>query len=136
MKKPFLFALLLTTGLFAAFLTGFYVGRNANHQTVQVRYAAEPISETAALTSGTEAAASTVGASGPVNLNTATAEELETLPGIGPVLAAEIVAYRTAHGPFSAVEELTNVSGIGEKRLAQLEGLVTVGGDNENSGRG
>jgi competence protein ComEA len=63
----------------------------------------------------------------PVNLNTATPEELEALPGIGPVLAARIVEYRTAHGPFTAVEELLDVPGIGEALLEKLRPLVTVG---------
>ena len=63
---------------------------------------------------------------GLVNLNTATAEQLETLPGIGPVLAQNILDYRTEHGPFRTVEDLLNVSGIGDARLEQLRDLVTV----------
>ena len=62
----------------------------------------------------------------PLNLNTAGVEELGTLPGIGEILAARIVEYREAHGPFGSVEELTNVSGVGQGKLAALEGLVTV----------
>ena len=56
----------------------------------------------------------------PVNINTATAEELDVLPGIGPALAGRIIAYREEHGPFTAVEQLLEVSGIGE---AVLDGL-------------
>jgi competence protein ComEA len=62
----------------------------------------------------------------PVNLNTATAEELDSLPGIGPATAAAIVADRAAHGPFSAVDDLARVRGIGDAKLAQLRDLVTV----------
>lgn len=62
-----------------------------------------------------------------VDLNTATAEELCTLPGIGEVLAARILAYREAHGPFGSLEELDNVSGIGEKLVEALRGVVTLG---------
>lgn len=63
----------------------------------------------------------------PLDINTAPAEELAALPGIGEVLAGRIVDYRTANGPFETVEELTNVSGIGGKKLAGLEGRITVG---------
>lgn len=64
---------------------------------------------------------------GKLNLNQASAEELEALPGIGPALAARIVAYREEHGPFIAVDDLLRVSGIGPKTLDRLQGLVVVG---------
>lgn len=60
------------------------------------------------------------------DLNTATSEQLEALPGIGEELAGRIVEYRTEHGGFSSVEELLEVPGIGEGKLAALEGLVIV----------
>lgn len=63
---------------------------------------------------------------GPIDLNTATAEELETLPGVGPATAAAIVAYRDRHGPFASVDELGEVSGIGPSKLAAIRDLVTV----------
>jgi competence protein ComEA len=62
--------------------------------------------------------------SAPLDLNTATAEQLDALPGIGPVTAQKILDYRQAHGPFHAVAELEGVPGIGPARLAQLKGLV------------
>ena len=62
----------------------------------------------------------------PVNLNTADAEALTALPGIGEELAGRIVQYREEHGPFETVEDLTEVSGIGQGKLAALEGFVTV----------
>lgn len=61
-----------------------------------------------------------------VNLNTATGAELEQLPGVGPVTASSILEWRTEHGRFSTVDELLEVSGIGEKTLAELRDLVTV----------
>ena len=65
-------------------------------------------------------------AAGPVNLNTADLAQLDTLPGVGPVLAQRILDWRSAHGRFSSVDELGEVSGIGEKLLAQLTPKVTV----------
>ena len=65
----------------------------------------------------------------PLDLNTATAEELMALPGIGEELSRRILEYRETHGPFAAVEELMEVSGIGEAKLAALEGRVTVNGE-------
>ncbi len=62
----------------------------------------------------------------PVNLNTATAAQLEELPGVGPVLAQRIVDWRTEHGRFASADELGEVSGIGEKIFAALQPKVTV----------
>lgn len=65
----------------------------------------------------------------PVDLNTATAEELTALPGIGEELAGRIVAYREEHGPFETPEEVMNVSGIGESKFAGLKEHITVNGE-------
>ena len=64
--------------------------------------------------------------SGPIDLNTASAAEFDGLPGVGPVLAGRIVAWRSQHGRFSRVEELGEVQGIGDKLLANLRPLVRV----------
>ncbi|WP_250847604.1 ComEA family DNA-binding protein [Streptomyces hygroscopicus] len=61
---------------------------------------------------------------GPVSLNSATAEQLDTLPGVGPVLARHIIDYRTQHGGFRSIDELREVNGIGERRFADLRPLV------------
>ena len=60
----------------------------------------------------------------PLSLSAATAEQLDTLPGIGPVTAQKIVAFRQEHGPFTSVEGLDAIPGIGPARLAELKGLV------------
>ncbi|MFJ5674856.1 ComEA family DNA-binding protein [Streptomyces sp. NPDC093097] len=64
-------------------------------------------------------------ASGPLSLNTATAQQLDALPGVGPVLARHIIEFRTQHGGFTSVDQLRQVAGIGERRLADLRPLVT-----------
>lgn len=164
------------TAVFAAFVLGFYMGRNYNPSPVQIsrltaaaetvssteppstsfettspvetESVTEPITETTASTeettshieedvateaaketSATEARKSTESAStgsGLININTASASLLETLPGIGEVLAQRIVEYRNTYGPFKSVYALTNVKGIGEKRLAAIIHLITV----------
>lgn len=62
----------------------------------------------------------------PINVNTAPATDLQELPGIGPAMAAKIIAYRQENGRFQAVDDLRNVKGIGVKKLAKLEPLVTI----------
>ena len=74
--------------------------------------------------SGGTAAADAAGAQGPVHLNTATLEQLDALPGVGPVTAQKIVDYREQHGAFSSVDELDAIPGIGPARLEQLRELV------------
>ena len=64
---------------------------------------------------------------GKVNINTATAAQLESLPRIGPAKAQEIVAYREAHGPFQSIEEIQDVSGIGPGIFSSIEPHITVG---------
>jgi len=66
-----------------------------------------------------------------VNLNTASAAELEKLPGVGARTAARIVEYRQKKGPFKKIEELMNVQGIGEKSFLKLKPQITVGKTEE-----
>jgi competence protein ComEA len=64
---------------------------------------------------------------GLLNINTATADELDELPGIGEVIADRIVAYRESHGAFASIEELAEVSGISERMVDDLRPLITAG---------
>lgn len=73
---------------------------------------------------GEAAAGGQPGTSAPLDLNSATAAQLDLLPGVGPVTAAKILAWRTEHGRFSTVDELAEVPGIGPKTLEQLRPLV------------
>lgn len=63
---------------------------------------------------------------GPININRATASDLDSLDGIGPVIAKRIIAFRTANGPFTAVEDLLKVSGIGQAKFAQFKEKIRV----------
>lgn len=71
-------------------------------------------------------AGGSIGADGPVNLNSADLAQLETLPGVGPVLAQHILDWRGAHGSFQSVDQLNDVTGIGDVKFAALKPLVTV----------
>jgi len=62
----------------------------------------------------------------PIDLNTATAQQLDALPGVGPVTADAIIAWRSEHGKFSSVDQLGEVDGIGPARLERLRNLVGV----------
>ena len=124
MKNARIQLLILLTCAFAAFMLGLFAGRNFNRTPVQIQ----------SLPAVTAAPAEIVTANTVpnkpklINLNTATSEQLQTLPGIGPVLADRIIAYRQRVGAFKSIGELMNVSGIGEKKLEAIWDLVTIGG--------
>ncbi len=80
--------------------------------------------DTAAAAQPGAPAAASGAPSGPVDLNTATVEDLDALPGVGPVTAEAIVAWRAAHGRFDSVDQLGDVDGIGPARLEKLRELV------------
>ena len=76
--------------------------------------------------SGSSSASSAGPAAGPVDLNTASVEQLDTLPGVGPATAAAVIEYRTQHGRFRSVTELLEVRGIGDAKLAAMRSRVRV----------
>ena len=76
--------------------------------------------------SGSPAKAKAPTAASPLSLNSATLAQLDTLPGIGPVMANRIFAYRKLNGPFTLIDDLKKVSGIGDATFAEISKLVRV----------
>ena len=104
--------ILISLGLvFLALMAGFFIGRNSVSSPIQV--------------SKVPTASSAVSYE-KVNINTATKEQLQTLPGIGEVLAQRILEYRQIHGPFGQISDLTLVEGIGLDRFTLLQDYITV----------
>lgn len=128
MKNKISVLLAAVTVLFVGFTLGLFVGRNSGSGTVTLAVPAQmQTAPTAAATAASETVPEET-VSFPVNINTADAETLAALPGIGQVLAERIVAYRRQNGSFRAIEEITNVEGIGEKKAEAILELITVGG--------
>lgn len=120
MKKPKISPLYVLTFAFIIFLTGFFLIRNYGRSPVQVSVIPKQEQTTALSSSDLENPL--------VDINTATREELTTLPGIGEVLADRIIEYRITHGPFEVFEQLLNVEGIGSGKLIAILNLITIGG--------
>lgn len=116
---------LLLTAVFLSFTVGWFLRGNAAAQPIRVE--TERILP-AAQNTPIALPVPTEGATPLIDINTASAQELEALPGIGPKRAADIIAYREAHGPFRVPEDLSKVSGIGESTLEGLIDLITAGG--------
>lgn len=114
-------ALVAITVVFCIFTVGFLIGRNNNKSDILVRQIAADVQS-----SPNTIPASTKPAK--VNINAATVDELTLLPGIGTKLAQRIVDYRNENGPFRAIEDLTNVSGIGDAKLMELWDYIVIGG--------
>ena len=128
MKNKVSILLAAVTVLFVGFTLGLFVGRNSGSGTVTLAIPAQmQTAPTAAATAATETVPEET-VSFPVNITTADTDTLTALPGIGQVLAKRILAYRQQNGPFRAVEEITNVEGIGEKKAEAILELITVGG--------
>ncbi len=128
MKKASI--LLLVVFLMASTFTGgFFLGRQMDRSEVRISQA--PTVTTApipASSTGSPPKSEPVGSDALVNINTATVPELATLPTIGEVIAQRIVDYRQANGPFQSIGELTEVEGIGQKRMEAILDYITIGG--------
>ncbi|MCX6811055.1 MAG: ComEA family DNA-binding protein [Candidatus Berkelbacteria bacterium] len=84
---------------------------------------AVPVSEN---TTSPSSAAKSATPSGKININTATAAQLDSLPGIGPTYSQRIVDYRNTNGPFSSIDKIQDVKGIGAKTFAKFKDLITI----------
>jgi competence protein ComEA len=97
-------------------------------------FAAAPlVSAQSASRTSAKASTATTSAAAIVNINTASAAELDALPGIGAKMAERIVEYRQKNGPFKKVEDLMNVRGVGEKNFLKLKPQITVGARGEGA---
>ena len=128
MKKPRLSILIAVTLLFAVFTFGFFLGRNGHHDSVELSVPAAMQTLPPQTTLPEPTTPETVAVTFPIDINSANAEQLTALPGIGEVLANRIIAYREENGGFLSTDELQNVEGIGEKRLEAILDLITIGG--------
>lgn len=119
------YCLIILTLVFSGFLGGFLLGRHYGGGDVTLSGEVAP-----AVTERTEPteASTTLSTTGKININTATAEELTALPGIGMVLAQRIVDYRTEHGSFRSKDDLSQVAGIGEKKLDGIMEYIVFSG--------
>ncbi len=97
-----------------------------DHQKIYIPFVTERTVASTLGAGGAPAVGTAGSASELINLNTATAEELDTLPGVGPSTAQKIIAYREQNGAFGSVEQLNDVSGIGDATFEKLKDLVTV----------
>jgi len=114
------------TGIFLCLLVGIFVGRNLTGAYVPI--------DNAINTTGQNTTDEPQDNNGKIDLNTATLQQLQLLPGVGETIAQRILDYRSEHNSFNSVEDLMNVSGIGEKKFEQIKPYVKVGGNYEDSG--
>lgn len=129
MKKQPFSILLLITCVFAAFTLGLFIGRNHTKSDMVLSVLPTKPAHNAPIVQPTSPEQTKPEIRFPLDINTASQQELEQLPGIGPELAGRIVLFRSTNGPFAVPEDLMNVDGIGPGKLEALLDLITTGGN-------
>ncbi len=114
-------ALLAVTAAFVCILLGIFIGRNTSNSYLPLPVPGAQVDLSAEATLDRTQV-------GKLDINTATQNQLMLLPGIGESIAQRIIDYRTANGPFISIEELVNISGIGDKKLDEIRDYITVTG--------
>jgi len=122
MKNGSTILLLCLTVAFVGFIAGMLVGRGITQEPAIVQVSAEQTTQH----SQPESEQASANSQELININTASAKILDTLPGIGPVIAQKIVEYRQNNGPFEHISDLSKVDGIGPKKLLAVLDFITV----------
>lgn len=123
MKNKGIFCLILICAVFIAFTGGFFLGRNMNHTYIEIHDSFNDNNITSNDNKPNDETETEL-----ININTATLQQLQTLPGIGVILAQRIIDYREQHGNFASVADIMNVSGIGQGKLDAIIEYITTGG--------
>lgn len=122
MKKGGSVPLITITLIFVAFTAGLMLGRYSNRNSVSI----EELHSSSVSATQASSPSMITASRGMLNINMASLQELQALPGIGPTLAQRIIDYRTAHGNFGSVYDLVNVEGIGSTKLIRIIEMITV----------
>lgn len=128
MKLPVKLAIGFTAAI-VIFTSGYFLGKSSGREILITQSSAQsviPDSGTALPVFSGETAVQE--SYGKININTATAEELSALQGIGETLSVRIIEYREEHGDFSSIEEIMKVNGIGESKFLSIKDYITIGG--------